>query len=223
VNRAFEEDKMRLIPKQVTVFHFPRHSAEIDGLPQEEKAKMNVLAAEIADGLVLGKSPILAFIIIGHADRDPQGTDFEMQVSIKRAEVAQAWLMQEARALVQQRGGDTSELNLVEFSLFGYGASDPYTQDPTFPAREMNRRIVIKYAAVELDPLPDAIGYAPNLARAVTAWPAPLPVLSSSRIGAMAWTAVAPEPVLPAAAGSSCCAGKPTVRKPLGGWFAQPV
>ncbi|AZJ20079.1 hypothetical protein CT694_10395 [Bacillus wiedmannii bv. thuringiensis] len=159
---------MKVTTKEITVFRFPQHSSDIDWLPPEEKAKMDALAKEIADSFILGNSPIVAFVIAGHADRDPQGADFEMKVSVTRAEAAQKWLVNKAKELVRQRGGDPSEVDTAEFSLFGYGASNLYTTATTFPEREKNRRIVVKYASVELDPLSDAIGYAPNLARLVT-------------------------------------------------------
>ncbi|MGH1277318.1 hypothetical protein ACQVWA_28845, partial [Bacillus cereus] len=161
-------DRMKVTTKEITVFRFPQHSSDIDLLPPEEKAKMDALAKEIADSFILGNSPIVAFVIAGHADRDPQGADFEMKVSVTRAEAAQKWLVNKAKELVRQRGGDPSEVDTAEFSLFGYGASNLYTTATTFPEREKNRRIVVKYASVELDPLSDAIGYAPNLARLVT-------------------------------------------------------
>jgi hypothetical protein len=157
---------MLIIPKEVTIFRFPEHSADIGDLPPNELAKMNVLADEITTGFVDGKTPIVAFVIIGHADRDPQGPDFEMQVSVRRAEAAKTWLVQEAKARVQRRGGNPADVDTAEFSLFGQGASALFTQEETFPEREMNRRVVVKYAAVELDPLADAVGFVPNLARA---------------------------------------------------------
>ncbi|MCL7749559.1 hypothetical protein [Halalkalibacter alkaliphilus] len=159
---------MKVTTKEITVFRFPQHSSDIDRLPLQEKAKMDALAKEIADSFILGKSPIVAFVIAGHADRDRRGADFEMQVSVARAEAAQNWLVNKAKELVRQRGGDPAEVDAAEFSLFGYGASDLYTTATTLPEREMNRRIVVKYAAVEMDPPLDAIGYAPNLARAVS-------------------------------------------------------
>ncbi|MDD9264913.1 hypothetical protein, partial [Bacillus toyonensis] len=166
--KARVSDRMKVTTKEITVFRFPQHSSDIDWLPPEEKAKMDALAKEIADSFILGNSPIVAFVIAGHADRDPQGADFEMKVSVTRAEAAQKWLVNKAKELVRQRGGDPSEVDTAEFSLFGYGASNLYTTATTFPEREKNRRIVVKYASVELDPLSDAIGYAPNLARLVT-------------------------------------------------------
>lgn len=156
---------MKIIPKEVTVFNFPQYSTEIDALPPNEKLKMDTLALEFANSFLHGNAPILAFIIVGHADRDAHGADFEMKVSITRAESAQKWLVQKTKTLVQKGGGDPSEVDFVEFSLFGYGASNLYTQDPTFPARLKNRRVVIKYAAVELDPIPQG-GFIPNLTRA---------------------------------------------------------
>ncbi|MDD1505396.1 hypothetical protein PVA17_21990 [Lysinibacillus sp. CNPSo 3705] len=159
---------MKVTIKEINVFRFPQHSAEIDILPSEEKSKMDTLVEEIANSFVNGTSPIVAYIIVGHADNDPQGSDFEMQVSISRAEAAKEWLIKQGKIRVQQLGGDPSELDYAEFSLFGYGASDPYTQVQTFPEREMNRRIVIKYAAVEIDPPIGAIGFLPNLTRATT-------------------------------------------------------
>lgn len=152
--------------KEVTVFRFPQHSAEIDALPAAEEAKMEELAHQIADSFLTGNNPIVAFTVIGHADRDARGTDFENSVSINRAEAAKAWLVQHAKTLVQQGGGDPTDIDLAEFSLFGQGTSALYTQDPTFPAREMNRRVVIKYAAVEIDPTLNQVGFAANLARA---------------------------------------------------------
>ncbi|PFI27079.1 hypothetical protein COI53_25615 [Bacillus thuringiensis] len=156
---------MKVIPKEITVFNFPQYGSEINALPPEEKLKMDTLALEFANSFLYGTTPILAFIIIGHADQDAQGADFEMQVSIARAESAQTWLVQQAKNLVQQGGGDPLEVDFVEFSLSGYGASNLYTQDSTFPARLMNRRVVIKYAGVELNPIPEA-GFIPNLTRA---------------------------------------------------------
>jgi outer membrane protein OmpA-like peptidoglycan-associated protein len=161
-----EEKNMRVVPKEVTVFRFPQHSAEINALPPEEKAKMDALATEIADSFTRGKVPIVAFFIIGHADRDQRGRDFEMQVSVKRAEAAQAWLVAQAKARVQQRGGNPAEVDMADFSLNAQGASNLYTQATTLPEREMNRRVVVKYATLEPDPLTDALGFAPNLARA---------------------------------------------------------
>ena len=158
-------DRMKVTTKEITVFRFPQHSSEIDRLPSAEKAKMDALANEIADSFILGKSPIVAFIIVGHADQDQQGADFEMRVSIARAEAAQKWLVNKAKEIVRQRGGNPSEVDSAEFSIFGYGASDLYTNATTLPEREMNRRVVIKYASVEMDPLTDAISYGPNLGR----------------------------------------------------------
>lgn len=160
-------NRMKVTKKEITVFRFPQHSSDIDLLPLEEKVKMDALAKEIADSFILGNSPIVAFVIAGHADRDPQGADFEMRVSIARAEAAQTWLVNKAKELVRQRGGNPSEVDAAEFSLFGYGASNLYTGATTLPERELNRRIVVKYAAVEIDPLQDAFSYAPNLARLV--------------------------------------------------------
>jgi hypothetical protein len=127
---------------------------------------MDALATEIVDSFTRGKVPIVAFFIIGHADRDQRGQDFEMQVSVRRAEAAQTWLVAQAKARVQQHGGNPAELDMVEFSLNAQGASSLYTQATTLPEREMNRRVVVKYATIEPDLLTDAIGFAPNLARA---------------------------------------------------------
>lgn len=163
-------EKCRLLLIQKVLFKIKvttKEISEIDSLPSEEKGKMDELAEEIANSFVQGTSPIMAYMIVGHADKDPRGADFEMHVSVARAEAAQTWLIKQAKVLVQQRGGNPSEVDNAEFSLFGYGSSNLYTRDMTFPAREKNRRIVIKYAAVEMDPLLDAIGYGPNLARAI--------------------------------------------------------
>lgn len=155
---------MGVTAKEVTVFRFPQYSVQIDQLPSEELAKMEALAGEIAGGLVVGTAPILALLIVGHADHDAKGPDFEMQVSVDRAEGARSWLSDHAKAQVQLRGGDPSDIDLIEFSLFGYGASDLYTQSTTFPEREMNRRIVVKYASVDVGNL-FPLGV-PNLVRA---------------------------------------------------------
>ena len=158
---------MRVIPRQVTVFRFPEHNDQIQTLmPAEERMKMEHLANEIANSLLLPRAPIVAFVIVGHTDPDPQGAEFEMQVSVQRAEVARSWLVHAAKGLVERQGGDGAEVDMVEFSLFGRGACNLFTEDTTFPGREKNRRVVVKYAAVELDPLTDAAGFAPNLARA---------------------------------------------------------
>lgn len=159
---------MKVTLKEVTVFQFPRYSSEIDSLPVEEKGKMERLASEIANSFLHGSSPIVAYMIVGHADRDAQGANVEMQVSVARAESAKAWLVNRAKMIVQQQGGDASEVDSAEFSLFGYGASSLYTQATTFPERLMNRRVVIKYAAVEHEFMNVVGGFIPNLTRLST-------------------------------------------------------
>lgn len=138
----------------VTVSGFSRYKTQLGDLPATERRRLDDLADQIAASYTVGKFPIIAALLIGHADQDlSRGHAFEEKVSIERAETVRAAL----RGMLQKRLAtmlSAPHVDEIFTRAMGLGARNRVVANPGSEAqRAANRRVVI-YVAEAMMPIP---------------------------------------------------------------------
>jgi outer membrane protein OmpA-like peptidoglycan-associated protein len=82
-------------PFHTIISGFSQYKTTIDSLPQEEREKVRAVADFVANSFEPGELPILSIKIIGHADKDWHGADYEKKISEQRAQSAKDILSSE--------------------------------------------------------------------------------------------------------------------------------
>jgi outer membrane protein OmpA-like peptidoglycan-associated protein len=70
----------------VNVGSFSSHRTHVSDLPASERAKLDRVVERVLAGFRGAMHPIVGLLVVGHADQDPKGADFENKVSLERAE-----------------------------------------------------------------------------------------------------------------------------------------
>jgi outer membrane protein OmpA-like peptidoglycan-associated protein len=121
-----------------TIADYPRYGTEVSSLPPFIQTELTAFAATLVAPALGGQK--VDVMVIGHADFDTKGRDFEVEVSRERAASAEraveAIFARLAAALPSE------QRSLVHFAAIGVG-----TQRPVFPSpsneeqRKANRRV----------------------------------------------------------------------------------
>ena len=124
-------------PVQETISGWGQYS---DRLSLMHEGKINQLADLIVSSFAQSeRAPFRMVSIVGHADKDRQGTQFEMDVSFKRAMTVQKALTDAVKKLWDDRRMGPPPVGGVEWEADGAGAKDMIAPayNPT------NRRVVV--------------------------------------------------------------------------------
>lgn len=135
----------------VNIPDYPAHGTE---LTPPQRTEMNRFAAAVV--AVVNGGARLQISVIGHADFDPQGREFENRISRERAENAQATL----RELIDQQARDQAvppeKLRAVTYlPPIGMGTQSPVFRPPLTPEkRAANRRVQLVWVGTPAPPPP---------------------------------------------------------------------
>src|SRR5262249_18979516 len=135
-------------PPPVTFDGYPTHATQPSDLPPPLFVKMKAYALGVACVLSLPQyvTRKINLLVEGHADHDPQGPDFEMQVSVDRANNCKALLLSEVQTAATGMFLDLTNLTRLSVDTVGWGAKSPVVANPTSEEdREKNRRVVVNY------------------------------------------------------------------------------
>ncbi|HRI38258.1 MAG TPA: hypothetical protein PLO50_06865 [Nitrospira sp.] len=132
----------------LSIDDYPRYGTEIKPAQREELRRV---ATGITGALVTGAEVNVS--VIGHADFDAKGRDFEIDVSLKRASGAQVVLENLVKEESAKVGLPDSRLQSVHYNPLGLGTSRPIFSPPTTEKERMaNRRVDFTFVVVP--PLP---------------------------------------------------------------------
>lgn len=136
-----------------TIADYPRYATAVAALPLEDQAALRTFSIGLVGAVIAGQS--VDVMVIGHADFDAKGREFELGVSRERAagaeSAAEAVFNQEAdaRRIPQDRR------KLVRFSAIGIGTQRPVNPNPVDEEqRKANRRVEIVFTSTPV-PVPD--------------------------------------------------------------------
>jgi hypothetical protein len=135
----------------VTFADYPRYGTDVAALPPDVQIRMRAFAAGLVGAVLGGQS--VDVIVIGHADFDAKGRQFEVTVSRERAAGGES-----ALEIFFSQAADAVHLSadrrmLVRFAAIGVG-----TQQPVFPSpqneeqRKGNRRVQLVFATTPVPP-----------------------------------------------------------------------
>jgi hypothetical protein len=146
------------------VFEYPAQTTDINaaeyhvpGQPPRPGAEgVNEIAQMMLDSLRPGCVPIRVVTLIGGADFDSRGAQFQNHVSVERALSARAEL---ARVFDPQffKARDAGEIvdRKIRVISGGIGAHSPVVRNPTTEAeRRKNRFVAVRLVQFDLPPLP---------------------------------------------------------------------
>jgi hypothetical protein len=122
-----------------------RYRIFADSLPLSEREKINRLADVVVTSFSKqGCIPLGQITVVGHADKDQRGPQFELRVSEERATTVSAALAKAIMALWRQRRMGKFARGAVAFSKRGVGATVPDRSNrPVVRDRTQNRRVEV--------------------------------------------------------------------------------
>jgi hypothetical protein len=132
------------------IANYPTHGTQLSPVQQDA---MRWYAGELVNAIADNEK--VEILVIGHADLDPQGRDFELKISSQRAEAGVAQL----RALVAEeatrRRLPPDRLNLVMYRTEALGTRELIYDNPANEnQRRHNRRIEIAWMSTRPAPQP---------------------------------------------------------------------
>lgn len=125
---------------KVELSNFPRYGREVTS--KEHLDALSKSGRELAQELKAGKK--LWVFVIGHADFDAKGREFEKEISRQRAKAARDVYEVQFKGWAIQERLTRDQISHVEFMHFGVGTCCPVVPKPKSETdRKKNRRVKI--------------------------------------------------------------------------------
>ena len=137
-------------PARRSVSGFPAHAETVASLPLIEQIDLRMMAEWAIDTHEFAGFPVIKIICIGHADRDFQrGKDFEQQISLRRANAAKTFFVNEISRLSfsifdLMQPGFVPIVKRIAFESKGVGSSQ-HVPAQNEAGRRRNRRVTIVF------------------------------------------------------------------------------
>jgi outer membrane protein OmpA-like peptidoglycan-associated protein len=139
----------------VTFNDYPRYGTDVSALPPAVQQGMKNFATGLVGAVIAGQS--VDVTVIGHADFDAQGSDFEIDVSRQRAAGAESALETFFNQASDVANLSAQSRRLVTFVSIGVGTQRPVVPHPlNEDDRKANRRVEFVFNTTALPP-PDPL------------------------------------------------------------------
>jgi hypothetical protein len=132
----------------VTFSGYPTHATEPSALPPDLFLGLQTFATAVTGALIFPPfaSRAIGILVEGHADRDPQGAQFESKISLDRAINCRTLLQSQINQQAALMFMDGNQLKRLSFSVAAWGATKPVIVNPVSEEeRKANRRVDVTY------------------------------------------------------------------------------